>query len=162
MIRFCYCKILWKDFIAAKFLIAGGSHKTEILNIENFQVEEATANLKVSGGSVGLTTSEGSTICGGIFDHYSMNSCHVYNTRRDEWKNTFELQSTRWYHSVIQINANKALLIGGKAGDWNNLNTMEIVTSSGSTLSQTTLPFTFWRGCATKVNLKRYSKDFNN
>jgi len=139
-----------------KFLIVGGygnrqdDKKYDILCTNTFKVEQSAEDFDTK-YSTGFNTALGPTICGGQFDLATTTLCHVYSETSKTWQSSdLALTGKRQNAAVIQVNRDKALLIGGE--NYFHLKSIETMTSSGSTLAQTDLPFSFSFGCAVKVN----------
>ena len=101
--------------------------------------------------AVGFNNVNGPTICGGIKlgggtvkDCYNLNSDH-------QWESLTNLTISRRGASVTQIESDEVLVIGGRHEARTDLNSTEIVGSSGSEASED-LPFTIRDHCTLKIN----------
>ena len=126
-----------------------------MLDAETFESEQTSGFVNRDGiGSVGFNTESGPMICGGQFSGEGIcsKSCYLYSAHTKSWTPSESLTKARYGASVIQINPNEALIMGGYDKNYRDLDTMEIVSSSGTRLAAATLPFRLRSGCATKLN----------
>jgi len=147
--------LTFTDIVKAdEVLIVGGYRRvrqTEILDTYYIQAEEIDADLHVE-YAVGFRTKLGPMVCGGKGEEGIATSlCHQFDTSSMTFKKeTFSLKSSRKFASAFQLNSDQALVFGGLDGG--PLDTMEIVSSNGSVMSDKRLPFTFSSGCSAKIN----------
>jgi len=112
------------------FLVTGLEKKTELwpkpdsrCPLSNFpeQVKEA----------VGFWTAQGPTVCGGMdVERGYQNKCFFY--KEHQWMPWTNMGTARRFASALQINPNQALIIGGIDENLKDLNTTELISSSGS------------------------------
>ena len=126
-----------------------------MLDAETFKSEQTSWFANRDGyGSVGFNTESGPMICGGRFSDEGIcsKSCYLYSAQTKSWTPSVSLTTARFGASVIRINANEVLIMGGYDKNYKDLDTMEIVSTSGSRPAAATLPFRLRAGCVTKLN----------
>jgi len=149
--------LTFTDIVKAdEVLIVGGYRRvrqTEILDTYYIKTEEIDADLHVE-YAVGFRTKLGPMVCGGNWEEGRATSlCHQFDPNSKTFKKkAFSLKSSRLYASAFQLTSDKALVFGGFDENSKHLDTMEIVNSNGSVLSDKRLPFTFSSGCSAKIN----------
>merc|ERR1711860_322788 len=86
-------------------------------------------------------------VCGG----YKENKCFLY--KNHQWMPSTNMGTQRQWASALQINTNQAIIIGGydHDGNFNELKTTELITSTGSEEGKK-FPVTISFHCSFKIN----------
>ena len=96
-------------------------------------------------GAVGFWTAQGPMMCGG----WNVKECFLY--KKHQWMNAINMRTPRKQSSVLQINHNKAIIIGGSDKHGNDLKSTELITSIGSEEGEN-FPVGIVYHCSFKIN----------
>merc|ERR1712226_27921 len=97
-------------------------------------------------GAVAFWTAQGPMVCGG---NGGGNKCFLY--KNHQWMPSTNMQTPRLYASAVQIDPNQAIIIGGRDGNWNDLKSTEVISSTGSEEGKD-FPVTIRLHCSFKIN----------
>ena len=106
--------------------VGNNENKTELWPRPDSQCVLPDFPIKVM-NAVGFWTAQGPTVCGG---NGGGNKCFFY--KEHQWMPWTNMGTAREFASVIQINSNQALIIGGQDEYGSPLKSTELISSSGS------------------------------
>ena len=127
-------------------IVSGETTKTELWPKPGPQCALPDFPLQIS-SAVGIWTAQGPMVCGGSGGGIG-NKCFLY--KEHQWMPWNNMGTARRYASALQIDQNRALIIGGY-GNWNDMKSTEVISSSGSEEGKD-FPVTISYHCSFTIN----------
>merc|ERR1712004_519577 len=130
-----------------KILVVGGDDtrmKTELWPGSKTQCDLPDFPIEIR-GAVGFNTAKGPVICGGEGE----NRCFLL--KQHQWMPFSNMTTSRTFASATEVNNDQTLIIGGYDENGNDLQTTELISSSGSVKGKD-FPTTIYSHCSFKIN----------